>query len=64
MTPIPPPRPKPRPLSQLPLLDVVPVTRDKSLYCPMCVGYKQHHPIPNTEMYRCRVCGRERKDNK
>jgi hypothetical protein len=66
MTPIPPPRYRPRAVSQLPLIEAVPVSTraDKSLYCPQCVGYKPHHPVAGADTFKCRACGRERKDNK
>jgi len=68
----PPPRPKGNRIgakaasAQLPLLEAVPVlTRDdKPLYCPMCGGYRNHHPVTGTDCYQCRECGRKRKDNK
>lgn len=34
---------------------------DKLLYCPPCYGQKPHYPVAD-DIYKCRVCGRERKD--
>lgn len=36
---------------------------DKELYCPPCYGQKPHYPAENN-LFKCRNCGRERKDVK